>query len=141
VVIRKPAQKTTKQMDDTAITPWQKQELDEYNFAEIAEKLFCDCGWPYNLIIPRGSKRGSKFKLFVYVSDGTNDLVRMKPQCGSTLLCGGEKWNDKIPDIKPFGYPFDRPFKNGSFYQNFKGMKNVAMTDFTIKWVEDFPEV
>ncbi|CAB4416789.1 unnamed protein product [Rhizophagus irregularis] len=75
VVIRKPAQKTTKQMDDTAITPWQKEKLDRFNFAQVAEKLFCDCGWPYNLIIPRGS------------------------------------------------------------------MKNVAHTDITIKWVEDFPEV
>ncbi|CAB4416933.1 unnamed protein product [Rhizophagus irregularis] len=107
----------------------------------LAEKLFCDCGWPYNLIIPRGSKKGSTFKLFVYVSDGTNDLVRTDTQCGSTLLCGGEKWTDKIPDIKPFGYPFDRPFKDGSFYKTFQGMKNVAHTDITIKWVEDFPEV
>ncbi|PKY28325.1 Di-copper centre-containing protein [Rhizophagus irregularis] len=141
VGIRKPAQKTTKQMDETAITPWKKEKLDQFNLAQIAEKLFCDCGWPYNLIIPRGSKKGSTFKLFVYVSDGTNDLVRTDTQCGSTLLCGGEKWTDKVPDIKPFGYPFDRPFKDGSFYKTFQGMKNVAHTDITIKWVEDFPEV
>ncbi|GBC10125.1 hypothetical protein RclHR1_09360003 [Rhizophagus clarus] len=141
VVIRKPAQKTTKQMDDTAITPWQKDKLDRLNFAQIAEKVFCDCGWPYNMIIPRGSKTGSTFKLFVYVSDGTNDLVRTDTQCGSVLLCGGEKWTDKVPDIKPFGYPFDRPFKDGSFHKTFQGMKNVAHTDITIKWVEDFPEV
>ncbi|POG59836.1 hypothetical protein GLOIN_2v1884737 [Rhizophagus irregularis DAOM 181602=DAOM 197198] len=141
VGIRKPAQKTTKQMDETAITPWKKEKLDQFNLAQIAEKLFCDCGWPYNLIIPRGSKKGSTFKLFVYVSDGTNDFVSTDTQCGSTLLCGGEKWTDKVPDIKPFGYPFDRPFKDGSFYKTFQGMKNVAHTDITIKWVEDFPEV
>jgi len=136
VAIRKPAQKTTKQMDDTAITPWEKEKLDQEDFVEVSEKLFCDCGWPYNLIIPRGSKKGSKFKLFVYVSDGTNDLVRTDTQCGSVLLCGAEKWMEKIPDIKPLGYPFDRPFKNGSFYENFKGMKNVASTDIKIKLVE-----
>ncbi|CAI2183907.1 18324_t:CDS:2 [Funneliformis geosporum] len=141
VAIRKPAQKTTEQMDDTTLPTSKRLQLDKLNFAEVAEEIFCDCGWPYNLIIPRGSKLGSKFKLFVYASDGTNDLVRTDTQCGSVLLCGGQKWTDKIPDIKPLGYPFDRPFKEGSFYKNFEGMHNVAMTDITIKWVEDFPEV
>ncbi|GBC08823.1 hypothetical protein RclHR1_08400001 [Rhizophagus clarus] len=141
VVIRKPAQKSPKQMDETAITPRKEEELKQLGVAQIAEKLFRDCGWPYHMIIPRGSKIGSTFKLFIYVSDGTNDLVRTDTQCGSVLLCGGEKWTDKVPDIKPFGYPFDRPFKDGSFHKTFQGMKNVAHTDITIKWVEDFPEV
>ncbi|CAG8734399.1 2731_t:CDS:2, partial [Funneliformis mosseae] len=140
VAIRKPAQKTTEQMDATTLPEWRRSKLDKLNFAEVAEEIFCDCGWPYNLIIPRGSKLGSKFKLFVYASDGTNDLVRTDTQCGSVLLCGGEKWTDKIPDNKPLGYPFDRPLKDGSFYKNFEGMDNVAFTDITIKWVEDFPE-
>ncbi|GBB85608.1 hypothetical protein RclHR1_01210016 [Rhizophagus clarus] len=106
VVIRKPAQKTPKHMDDTAMTPWQKEKLNQLNLAQIAEKVFCNCGWPYNLIIPRGN----------------------------------EKWTDKVPDIKLLGSPFDRPFKDGSFHKTFQGMKNVAHTDITIKWVEDFPE-
>ncbi|CAG8707679.1 23740_t:CDS:10 [Cetraspora pellucida] len=142
VVIRKPAQKTEELMDSTQITNETKILTDGHDEAEIAEMLFCDCGWPYNLMIPRGNKEGLKFKIIVFITDGTDDLVPTYDECGSTLLCGAHYWNDKIPDVKPLGYPFDRPFKNNSYKQTFEGLSNVAIRDFTIVWTDtDFREV
>ncbi|CAG8479122.1 4357_t:CDS:2 [Acaulospora morrowiae] len=142
VVIRKPAQKTVNLMDETQINATFRTTLTGYNDKEKAELLFCDCGWPYNMILPRGTKEGAKYKIIVFISDGLNDLVPTYDECGSTLLCGAQKWTDKIPDAKPLGYPFNRPFKNGSYEKTFSGLTNAAIRDFTIKLVdEDFPEV
>ncbi|CAG8447547.1 3403_t:CDS:10 [Dentiscutata erythropus] len=140
--IRKPAQKTEAQMDSTQITNETKLITAGHDEGEIAELLFCDCGWPYNLIIPRGKKEGLNFKLIVFITDGTDDLVPTYDECGSTLLCGAHYWKDKIPDIRPLGYPFDRPFKNNSYKLTFEGLSNAAIRDFTIVWTDtDFREV
>ncbi|CAG8436977.1 2944_t:CDS:2 [Diversispora eburnea] len=141
VVIRKPAQKNETSMDSTAITAEYRTYLTQFSDKEVAEKEFCNCGWPYNMIIPRGTKEGMKFKMIVFISDGLNDLVPTFDQCGSTLLCGAHKWEDKIPDSKPMGYPFNRPFKDGSYEKTFAGLNNVAIRDFTIKLVSNFTEV
>ncbi|CAG8698181.1 8135_t:CDS:1, partial [Scutellospora calospora] len=141
VVIRKPAQKTEEQMDSTQITNETRILTNGHDDAEVSEMLFCDCGWPYNLMIPRGRKEGLNFKIIVFITDGTDDLVPTYDDCGSTLLCGAHYWNDKIPDIRPLGYPFDRPFKNNSYKQTFDGLRNVAIRDFTIVWTDtDFRE-
>ncbi|CAG8747422.1 13133_t:CDS:2, partial [Acaulospora morrowiae] len=47
---------------------------------------------------------------------------------------------DKYPDKRTLGYPFDRPFKNGSFEKTFKGLRNTAYRDVCIRWVENFPD-
>ncbi|KAF0490784.1 Di-copper centre-containing protein [Gigaspora margarita] len=142
VDIRKPAQKTEEQMDSTQITNVTRTQTQGHDEGEIAEMLFCDCGWPYNLIIPRGRKEGLNFKLIVFITDGTDDLVPTYDDCGSTLLCGAHYWKDKIPDVRPLGYPFDRPFKNNSYKQTFEGLNNAAIRDFTIVWTDtDFREV
>nr|CAG8480240.1 3394_t:CDS:2 [Entrophospora candida] len=138
--IRKPAQKTIRQMEkSTQMTPDYVNSLDKLTLDKQSEAIFCGCGWPYHMVIPRGTKAGLRFKMMVYVSDGKDDMVPVAPTCGSQLLCGGRKWRDKYPDKHPMGYPFDRPFINKSFYQTFAHLPNVAIRDFTIRWVEDFP--
>ncbi|CAG8521935.1 10701_t:CDS:2, partial [Scutellospora calospora] len=142
IIIRKPAQKTEEQLDEIQITPELTNRMVRLTVRQKSEMMFCDCGWPYNLIIPRGKKgEGMKFKMIVFISDGTNDLVPFFDQCGSSVLCGSETWDQFLPDIRPLGYPFDRPFKNGSYVETFKGLTNVAIRDFRIVWTDDdFPE-
>ncbi|CAG8704901.1 23813_t:CDS:2 [Cetraspora pellucida] len=142
IIIRKPAQKTESEFDESQITPSMKKANLLLTVQAKSEKAFCNCGWPYHMILPRGTKgEGIKFKLIVFISDGTNDMVPLYDQCGSTVLCGGEKWADRIPDARPLGYPFDRPFKNGSYEKTFKGLHNAAIRDVTIIWKDDdFPE-
>ncbi|CAG8813091.1 15133_t:CDS:2, partial [Gigaspora rosea] len=112
--IRKPAQKTEEQMDSTQITNVTRTQTQGHDEGEIAEMLFCDCGWPFP----------------------TYD------DCGITLLCGAHYWTNKIPDVRPLGYPFDRPFKNNSYKQTFEGLSNAANRDFKIVWTDtDFQEV
>lgn len=36
---------------------------------------FCGCGWPQNMLIPKGSPEGFLCQLFVMVSNGENDEV------------------------------------------------------------------
>ncbi|CAG8556074.1 16503_t:CDS:2 [Dentiscutata erythropus] len=147
VVIRKPAQKTPEQMDTTAITIEKRFEAESLGREQKSEVYFCDCGWPFNLLLPRGTKQGLKCKLFVMITDGVKDIVKPKrsnaapKKCGSLSFCGAQQWDELYPDARRMGYPFDKPFKNDSFEQTFAGLKNVAVRDVTIKWVDNFPEV
>ncbi|CAG8550757.1 18027_t:CDS:2 [Acaulospora morrowiae] len=127
-VVRQPPQKTENELDDTVSL--QNSNGDKY----------CDCGWPFHLLLPRGTRDGLKGKLLVFISDWAKDEVPQVTRCGSLSLCGAEKPKDKYPDKRTLGYPFDRPFKNGSFEKTFKGLRNVAYRDVCIRWVENFPD-
>ncbi|KAF0546110.1 Di-copper centre-containing protein [Gigaspora margarita] len=138
IIIRKPAQKTESQFDESQIISSLQKTNSGLTAQALSEKLFCHCGWPYHMILPRGTKgEGTKFKMIVFISDGTNDMVPLYDQCGSTVLCGAKKWTDKFPDIRPMGYPFNRPFKNGSYEKTFKGLHNVAIKGIAIIWKDD----
>ncbi|CAG8526369.1 2532_t:CDS:2 [Gigaspora rosea] len=138
IIIRKPAQKTESQFDESQIIPSLHKVESGPTKQAVSDKLFCHCGWPYHMILPRGTKgEGTKFKMIVFISDGTNDMVPLYDQCGSTSLCGAEKWAEKIPDIRPLGYPFNRPFKDGSYKETFKGLHNAAIRNITIIWKDD----
>lgn len=41
--------------------------------------IFCGCGWPHHMLVPKGDEDGVEFVLFVMVSD------YMKDQVGSYL--------------------------------------------------------
>ncbi|CAG8819930.1 2870_t:CDS:2, partial [Gigaspora margarita] len=106
-VVRQPPQKALDELDDTAIAAGTvDKESDEQ---------YCDCGWLFHLLLPRGSRNGMKFKLFVFISDWEKDKVPRVTRCGSLSFCGVEKPKDKYPDIRLMDYPFDCPFKDGSF--------------------------
>lgn len=83
-----------------------------FNPVDIPEiNAQCNCGWPYHLIIPRGNKTGMFFKLMMIVTDAALDLVGPEPDCGSLSFCGAQ--DDRYPDKRPLGYPFNRRF-NGN---------------------------
>lgn len=67
----------------------------------------CTCGWPYGLLLPRGTEAGMSFKLFAMATDNDRDKVGSQKKCGSMSFCGV---GDEYPDARPMGYPFDRPF-------------------------------
>nr|CAG8442723.1 11309_t:CDS:2 [Entrophospora candida] len=131
-VVRQPPQKTEDELDDTTTLPGTQEDL--------AEK-YCDCGWPFHLLLPRGRKSGMKFKLLVFITDWSKDKVPTLSRCGSLSFCGAEKPADKYPDLRPMGYPFDRPFKDGSYEKTFSGLNNATISDISIRWVDNFPEV
>lgn len=72
---------------------------------------YCDCGWPYHLLLPRGTEAGMDFRLMVMLTDHQADLVGAEKKCGSMSFCGVK--DAQYPDKRPMGYPFDRPF-NGT---------------------------
>ena len=78
--------------------------------ADGAVDQWCDCGWPYSLLLPSGASDdiGTPFTLMVAVTnhqqDREPDHVRT---CGSTSYCGAL---ENYPDRRRMGYPFDRPF-------------------------------
>ncbi|KAI8800670.1 hypothetical protein BJ742DRAFT_66102 [Cladochytrium replicatum] len=100
-VIRKPAQKTVEQMDD---------RRDEDDGLDRAGDQYCDCGWPFNMLVPRGTDAGLGFVLSVLATDAAIDRVPLKSGCGSMSFCGAK---DKYPDTREMGYPFNRPFPSG----------------------------
>jgi hypothetical protein len=74
---------------------------------EPDERSYCDCGWPYTLLLPRGTSEGMQFRLLVLATDATIDQLQDPEQCGSMSYCGAV---DRYPDTRDMGYPFSRPF-------------------------------
>jgi tyrosinase len=101
---------------------------------------YCTCGWPYNLLIPRGTRERMHFRLMVMITDWQKDRVPENGACGSMSFCGAK---DRYPDRRGMGYPFDRPFP-GTETRDFPIREamaapyymNIAARDFTIRWVE-----
>jgi hypothetical protein len=71
------------------------------------ENSYCDCGWPYTLLLPRGKEAGVDYRLLVLCTDATVDRVSHGEHCGSMSFCGAV---DRYPDTRDMGYPFSRPF-------------------------------
>jgi hypothetical protein len=71
------------------------------------ERSYCDCGWPYTLLLPRGKPGGMPFRLLILATDATIDGVEHPEHCGSMSYCGAV---DRYPDTRDMGYPFSRPF-------------------------------
>ncbi|CAG8726432.1 17769_t:CDS:10 [Dentiscutata erythropus] len=148
-VIRKPAQKV---FDDTP--------------GDDFDNDYCGCGWPYHLLLPRGTRDGMKFKLYVYISDWNADKTYESTAEGSLSMCGRKIVDGrpaKYPDDRDMGYPFDRPYAGKSLQATFAKvvdptianaraidelaissvpgdywLDNTAMRDFTIRWVDEF---
>jgi hypothetical protein len=71
------------------------------------ENSYCDCGWPYTLLLPRGKQDGMAYRLLVLCTDATVDRTSHAEHCGSMSYCGAV---DRYPDTRDMGYPFSRPF-------------------------------
>ncbi|XP_046649864.1 phenoloxidase subunit 1-like [Daphnia pulicaria] len=79
---------------------------------------FCGCGWPDHFLVPRGVPNpGMPFTLFVMATSWKEDRVNetttatgddTKKLCrNAASYCG--ILDDKYPDKRPMGFPFDRP--------------------------------
>jgi hypothetical protein len=49
---------------------------------------YCQCGWPYPLLLPRGTEAGMPFRVVVLVTDAAADRVPQPGGCGSMSFCG-----------------------------------------------------
>uniref|UniRef100_A0A1W7RAG7 Hemocyanin subunit 2 n=1 Tax=Hadrurus spadix TaxID=141984 RepID=A0A1W7RAG7_9SCOR len=72
---------------------------------------YCSCGWPQHMLLPRGNHRGMKFQLVVILTDWEHDKVvgaSDTAMCSDAVSYCGAK-DDKYPDKRAMGFPFDRP--------------------------------
>jgi tyrosinase len=68
--------------------------------------VWCDCGWPYTLLLPRSTKDGMDFRLLVMLSSDDLTMTDTGEVCTSMSYCGLKDSN--YPDKRLMGYPFDR---------------------------------
>ncbi len=109
---------------------------DDDTAEEIAaaeEANYCTCGWPYNLLLPRGTEDGMEFRLAVICTDWGADEVDGNESCGSSAFCGAR---DRYPDRRPMGYPFDRPFP-GPIEDVLDAAAHVAVRDVVVRRTAD----
>lgn len=120
-VVKKPAAKTPADFEKD-FTPVD-MGLDEEA---------CKCGWPYHMLLPAGGPLGDgiAFRLMVMITD--NDLVGREPNCGSLSFCGST--DDRYPDKRPQGYPFNRRFK-GAIADAILQNRNMAARQLFIKHI------
>ena len=117
-IIRKPGVKPPQPLQKSGAAP-----SDNY----------CECGWPYNLLLPRGTHAGMGFRLLVLLTDWNKDRVPDDSGCGSMSFCGAK---DRYPDTRAMGYPFDRPFAAAHPLAGIiAAHDNMATRDITIRWV------
>ena len=73
-------------------------------------QAWCDCGWPYTVLLPRGTREGMDFRLLVMCSSGGDLIMPDHPECCTSIsYCGLQ--NLEYPDKTAMGFPFDRPFQ------------------------------
>lgn len=71
------------------------------------EQSYCDCGWPYTLLLPRGTEGGLECRVLVMMTNAVADGIVDPGSCGSVSFCGSR---DRYPDRREMGYPFARRF-------------------------------
>ena len=94
---------------------------------------YCTCGWPFNLLLPRGTPQGMSFRIVVVCSDWQIDRVGGEESCGSMSFCGARA---SYPDRRPMGYPFNARFAD-SITDTVMANANMAFGDFTIRRMPD----
>src|SRR2546423_6577340 len=92
---------------------------------------YCQCGWGYNMLLPRGTPEGMPFRLLVVLTDAAHDRLEPPGKCGSMSFCGAR---DRYPDRRNMGYPFDRPFEP-SATPVLDGLANTARRPLPIRRV------
>ncbi|MGH3962784.1 MAG: tyrosinase family protein [Pseudonocardiaceae bacterium] len=117
-VVKKPAETDPQTVLDGAANP--------------NDPNYCDCGWPYTLLLPRGTPEGMTFRLVVFCSNAAQDLVLPSAECGSMSFCGAV---DRYPDTRDMGYPFSRPFA-ASVANTMLGVPSATGRSLTIRHAE-----
>ena len=124
--------------NQSTITGERQQSLTELQDSLHNEFMFnrrpsasSGCGWPTHMLVPKGTSSGHEFTLFVMLSKllpndaaiSANAGVFTNSAFGFCGLAGG----GRVPDSRPMGFPFDRPFSWESFQ-----LSNIALTDISI---------
>ena len=106
--------------------------------AQPAGTLWCDCGWPYGMLLPSGASTpgGSPFKLVAVVTDHRLDHANEADTCGSMSFCGAA---DEYPDARAMGYPFDKPFPAADPLATISAHRAMAVRDLTIRCADHHP--
>jgi len=101
------------------------------------DDTWCDCGWPYSLLIPSGAsdETGTHFKLMVAATDWEQDQAGSQSSCGSMSYCGA---TGDYPDARKMGYPFDRLLGLG-VAETIEREPSMTMRDVTIRCVTQRP--
>jgi tyrosinase len=99
--------------------------------ADSRREQYCRCGWPYHLLLPRGSEDGMAFRLAAIVTDYALDHIKGDPNCGSLSFCGSV--DAAFPDQREMGYPFNRPFRTRTITETLAGQPNMAARSLTIR--------
>jgi tyrosinase len=109
------------------------------NVEEPTTDPWCDCGWPYTLLLPSGasSSEGTPFVLSVTLTDYNLDREPDHTRtCGSMSFCGARQ---NYPDRRRMGYPFDRPFVSRTIAETIGRQPNMSSVDLTIRCENDRP--
>lgn len=75
---------------------------------ELGTSAECRCGWPYTLLLPRGTSEGLEVRFIALFTSG-DDLKESIHDPNSASYCGLR--DGEYPDKRPMGFPFDRPLK------------------------------
>ncbi|MBP7555387.1 MAG: tyrosinase family protein [Chitinophagaceae bacterium] len=104
-----------------------------FNPVNLPQSNECDCGWPYQMLLPKGKKgnQGMEFRLMIVITDGELDEVAGDRDCGSLSFCAAR--SDSYPDRRPLGYPFNRPFDQNGILNTIRSLDNMACRTVFIK--------
>jgi tyrosinase len=93
---------------------------------------WCDCGWPYSLLIPSGESNsaGTPFHLMAAVTAWDQDTANNANTCTSMSFCGSEQF---YPDKRNMGYPFDREFPQAGVLATIAAQPSMTVRDVTIR--------
>lgn len=89
----------------------------------------CNCGWPYPLLIPRGTKEGIEYSLCAILTDAAIDGFANVKSCGSVSFCGAR--DTTYMDKREMGYPFNRRW-NAPVVDTIKATRQMALRTVSI---------
>lgn len=88
------------------------------------------------MLVPKGTVEGTRFNIFVMISDYQLDRVDQPENtnvCNDAASFCGLK-DQKYPDRRPMGFPFDRPFRVNRL-TDFKNLgSNMAIGECLIRF-------
>lgn len=90
----------------------------------------CSCGWPFPLLLPRGTTAGVPYSMLVCVTDAAIDGFASKKGCGSVSFCGAQ--DQDYPDRRDMGYPFHRGWQDTITAIAAGELPSIAGREFTI---------
>nr|CCA94928.1 hemocyanin subunit g [Mastigoproctus giganteus] len=123
---------------DSSVTVSHVPTFDELKSGGVAanNQEYCSCGWPGHMLIPRGTRKGMDFHLYVVLTDWEKDKVNGgdKMTCADAVsYCGA--LDHKYPDKRPMGFPFDRPVVDKTEEELTAHVSNLHRTDVKIKFL------